>query len=220
MNKRIFTILGVVVVLLGVLAVGWYLASPLFINDVVDEDFPIVEAAAVTPTEEIEAPIETASVADQEDSKEVVVETEVGETEVVEVVATSDAMEETEPVEEMEEEMEEAGGITAVLSGNFTDADAAHKGSGIATIYQQGEDLILRFEEFSVTNGPALHVYLSTSANPTDDLGEYIDLGDLKGNIGDQNYTIPAGTDLSQYQSIIIYCEPFSVVFSTAMLNS
>ena len=171
MNKRTLIIIGGIIILAAGLAVGWYLASPLFINNRVDEAFPVEVAKVI-------------------------------------------------PVVEKEEEMEGDGGITAVLSGNFTDADAAHKGSGTATIYRQGTELILRFEEFSVTNGPDLHVYLSTSASPTDDIGEYIDLGELKGNIGDQNYDIPAGTDLSQYQSIIIYCEPFHVVFSTAALGS
>ena len=172
MNKRILIIIGGIIILVAILALGWYLASPLFIDNRVDEAFPVV------------------------------------------------TMEEATPVVEMEEEMETEGGITAVLSGQFTDADAAHKGSGTATIYQQNEDLILRLQEFSVTNGPDLHVYLSTSTNPTDDIGDYIDLGELKGNIGDQNYDIPAGTDLSQYQSIIIYCQPFHVVFSTATLSS
>lgn len=162
MNKRIFIILGVVVVFVAALAIGWYLASPLFIDNEVDEEFPAVE---------------------------------------------------------MTEEMPE-GEVTAVLSGNFIDADAAHKGSGTATIYQQEEELILRLQDFMVTNGPDLHVLLSTSSNPADDLGEYIDLGELKGNIGDQNYEIPADIDLSQYQSIVIYCQPFHVVFSTAALSS
>jgi hypothetical protein len=42
----------------------------------------------------------------------------------------------------------------------------------------------------------------------------------LKGNIGSQNYEIPADVDVSQYQSVVIYCMPFHVVFSTATLGS
>ncbi len=48
---------------------------------------------------------------------------------------------------------------------------------------------------------------------------DMIDLGSLKGNVGDQNYEIPADVDLSEYQSIVIYCQPFHVVFSIATLN-
>jgi len=195
MNKRLLIIIGNIIIFVAVLAIGWYLASPLFIDKQVDEAFPVVETMAEASP---------ANVVEKDD---------------VVIAEIEEPMPVVESVE-MEEATGADQGITAVLSGNFIDADAAHKGSGIATIYQQNEDLILRLEEFNVTNGPDLHVYLSTSANPNGDIGEYLDLGELKGNIGDQNYDIPAGIDLSQYQSIIIYCQPFSVVFSTATLNS
>jgi hypothetical protein len=110
----------------------------------------------------------------------------------------------------------------AVKQGSFVDADDFHKGSGVATIYQQGEEQVLRFEDFDVTNGPDLHVVLSRHPAPasSSEVGEdYLDLGSLKGNQGNQNYIIPAGTDLSQYQSVVIYCVPFHVVFATATLN-
>ncbi|MEM7031214.1 MAG: DM13 domain-containing protein, partial [Chloroflexota bacterium] len=107
--------------------------------------------------------------------------------------------------------------------GSFIDADDFHKGSGAATVYQvpDGQD-VLRFEDFSVTNGPDLHVILSSNPNPTSssDIGDdYIDLGSLKGNMGNQNYEIPADIDLANYQSVVIYCMPFHVVFATATLN-
>ena len=47
----------------------------------------------------------------------------------------------------------------------------------------------------------------------------YVDLGELKGNRGNQNYPIPAGVDIGIQQSVVIYCVPFSVVFSVAMLQ-
>jgi hypothetical protein len=78
----------------------------------------------------------------------------------------------------------------------------------------------LRLEDFSVTNGPDLHVLLAENPSPPDhdSLGMYLDLGSLKGNLGDQNYDIPAGTDINQFKSVVIYCLPFHVVFSTADL--
>lgn len=108
--------------------------------------------------------------------------------------------------------------------GEFMDQDSIHRGSGTATIYR-GPDgsLLLRLENFSVTNGPDLHVYLSPHPNPNRG-GQvrttgYVDLGELKGNRGNQNYPIPAGVDVGIQQSVVIYCVPFSVVFSVAMLE-
>ncbi len=108
-----------------------------------------------------------------------------------------------------------------VSEGQFRDADAAHRGSGRAAIFEQGEQRVLRLEDFEVTNGPDLHVLLVANPNPTSsaDMGDYIDLGSLKGNIGNQNYEIPSDVDLSLYQSVMIYCVPFHVVFSVATLN-
>ena len=109
-----------------------------------------------------------------------------------------------------------------VAGGEFVDADSFHLGEGTAVIFQQGDERILRFEDFMVTNGPDLHVILSKHPAPASrsDVGEdYIDLGAIKGNIGNQNYEIPADVDLSEYQSVVIYCVPFHVVFSTATLN-
>ena len=83
--------------------------------------------------------------------------------------------------------------------------------------FQQGDTRILRLEDFMVTNGPDLHVLLVE--NVEGDMGNYIDLGSLKGNIGAQNYEIPADVDLSQFSGVMIYCQPFHVVFSTAPLQ-
>ncbi len=108
--------------------------------------------------------------------------------------------------------------------GSFKDADAFHKGSGQAIIYTTPEGgHLLRLENLDVTNGPALHVVLSPHEDPTRSeevkLPGYIDLGDLKGNRGNQNYPIPADVDLSVTKSVVIYCYPFAVVFSVATLQ-
>jgi hypothetical protein len=85
-------------------------------------------------------------------------------------------------------------------------------------IRTDGTQTFLRFEGFETDNGPDLNVYLISGA-PGDDPGEnYVDLGDLKGNIGDQNYEIPAGVDLSQYRSVVIWCVRFGVGFGGAEL--
>jgi hypothetical protein len=100
----------------------------------------------------------------------------------------------------------------------FTDADNAHRGSGTATILQQGDRRVLRFTDFEVTNGPDLHVYLvkNIAGRSEQTFDGYIDLGSLKGNIGEQNYDLAADVDLSEYGGIIIYCQPFHVTLSIA----
>jgi len=110
---------------------------------------------------------------------------------------------------------------TVVVEGSFTDADSFHKGSGTVRILELEGLTFLRFENFEVTNGPTLHVLLSRNPSPTssDELGEYVDLGKLKGNIGNQNYNIPEGTAIEEYGSVVIYCKPFKVIFTTATLN-
>ena len=110
-------------------------------------------------------------------------------------------------------------------SGAFRNADDFHKGSGEATIYR-GPDgtLLLRLEKFKVTNGPDLHVVLSPHEDPKTQqqvmLAGWVDLGKLKGNVGNQNYFIPDNVDVNAQQSVVIYCKPFHVIFSVATLRS
>ncbi|MEO1746540.1 MAG: DM13 domain-containing protein, partial [Pseudomonadota bacterium] len=84
-------------------------------------------------------------------------------------------------------------------------------------------ETVLRLTEFEVTNGPDLEVWLSAVADPqssSDVSGaQWLSLGQLKGNVGDQTYTIPADADVSQYQSVVIWCEQFGVLFSPATLS-
>ncbi|MEL6436057.1 MAG: DM13 domain-containing protein [Pseudomonadota bacterium] len=127
--------------------------------------------------------------------------------------------------EVVQEELVNADAFTELVAGTFRDADAAHRGSGNATILQNGSgETVLRLTEFEVTNGPDLEVWLSAVADPqssSDVSGaQWLSLGQLKGNVGDQTYTIPADADVSQYQSVVIWCEQFGVLFSPATLSS
>jgi hypothetical protein len=221
-RSLIFIVVGLIgLVVVG--AVGWYLISPLFINNVVDEAFPFeapsqAELAAMSETDQkemeakfMEAMPDEAELASLSPAEMEQVEAKVQEAAVV----MTDKMVEDEMMEPAAAEW------VVVGQGQFSGADSFHEGSGQATLFQQGDSSVLRFENFSATNGPDLHVLLATGSAPTGsaDLGEYIDLGSLKGNMGNQNYDIPAGTDLSQYNSVVIYCKPFHVVFATALLN-
>ena len=79
----------------------------------------------------------------------------------------------------------------------------------------------VRFERFATSNGPALKVYLSAApvSGPGGSFDDrFVDLGDLKGNIGSQNYAIPAEVHLDRYRSVVVWCKRFSVPFAAAAL--
>lgn len=114
--------------------------------------------------------------------------------------------------------------LTTLAEGTFEGTDNLHQGSGTVKLLETGAgSRLLRFTDFMVTNGPALKVYLSAHEFPTkasDVLdNDWVSLSQLKGNIGDQTYSIAADVDLSKYKSVVIWCEPFRVVFSRASLN-
>lgn len=207
-SKKVI-IIALAIVAAPVLAVAWWLLSPLFMNTTVDEEFPAsVPAAAVVPLpDDVTMPPDMTL----DEARGVMVG-----------MAKLDAPM-TEPMPS--EMMASADAATAVSAGEFQDADSFHRGSGSATIYRlpSGEG-VLRLENFSVTNGPRLHVILTPSANPegrSDVRADgHLDLGGLKGNRGDQNYPIPADADLSSFGSAVIYCVPFNVVFSVATLEA
>ena len=99
--------------------------------------------------------------------------------------------------------------------GEFEGADEFHFGEGTALLIEsEPGEYILRFENFSVRNGPDLFVYLSPNPDGYDDAA--VNLGGLKGTDGAFNYDIPPGIDISQFQSAFVWCKAFSVLFATA----
>jgi hypothetical protein len=112
---------------------------------------------------------------------------------------------------------------TIVAVGSFKEIDPIHKASGKVTIFQLPDNSkVLRIEDFQVTNGPELHIILTRNANPVTaaDVGtDYYDLGNLQGNVGNQNYNVPSEVDLSQYLGVVIYSEPYDVVYSSAAIG-
>ena len=103
--------------------------------------------------------------------------------------------------------------------GSFTGADDFHFGEGTARLIETAPgQFTLRLEDFAVRNGPDLFVYLSSDA---DGYAEgAVELGRLKADRGNQNYEVPAGTNLSSVRSVVIWCRQFSVLFATAELSS
>ena len=190
-GRLVIVALGAVVVL----AVAWWLLTPLFLDREVNEAFPLAASAEIPATM---------------DRRDV-------EREMTAAAAGIDQAEEAPPPG-----MPQA---PALGKGTFVGADDFHQGSGRAAIYELPDGgRLLRLEEFEVTNGPDLHVILTPTAQPTgrEDVSVegYVDLGGLKGNVGDQNYPIPDGVDVGAQHSVVIYCLPFHVVFATATLQS
>jgi hypothetical protein len=111
-------------------------------------------------------------------------------------------------------------GPVALQRGSFVDGSLpGHHAAGTATVFRlEDGSQIVRLENFEATNGPDLFVTFHTGANPEQDRGEYFQIAALKGNIGDQNYELPADFDLGQYKSVVIWCRTFNVVFGYATL--
>lgn len=188
-------------------AVGWVLVSPLFIDRIVDESFPTPPAVRSVPTP---AELTAMTAVSREARRDDILAAARGGAD-----------------HEMKESMPDAAasdGPVKLLEGRFADADRIHKGQGTASLYRLADGShVLRFEDFRVTNGPDLRVILSAHPNPTS--GEevhqgFLDLGPLKGNFGNQNYTLPANADASRFRSVIVYCRAFSVIFSVAPLSA
>jgi hypothetical protein len=102
----------------------------------------------------------------------------------------------------------------------------AHQTSGRATIYRTSDGRqYLRLTDFMTSNGPDVHVVLGQTddANLTKEIVtdqiDSVELGQLKGNQGDQNYDLPASVDLQKYNAAVIYCERFHAIFGVARLE-
>jgi Electron transfer DM13 len=109
-----------------------------------------------------------------------------------------------------------------LISGQFY--SILHPTAGTATIYQMGDgNRVLRFTNFSTSNGPDVHVYMVASDDAKDvatvQQAGFIDLGVIKGNLGDQNYTLGTDLDLAKYRAVSIWCKRFSVNFGAAALR-
>ncbi len=112
-----------------------------------------------------------------------------------------------------------------VGQGTFTQGDSTYTITGNAFLSQTGSDLNLTFTDFEVSNGPDLYVY-AVNANSTDNQtvkqavadGNFVSLGTLKGNIGNQSYMLESGFDPEDYPVVAIWCQRFSRNFGSVRL--
>lgn len=190
----------VLTAVIAFVAFGVFGIQTLFIDDVVDEANPFEIAAEATPT----------SNPGQAAAEDAVIETEPVETEPPEDDSAGETPAEAAP----EAEAPATSDIVTSTTGAFV-SNSRYTTIGTGLTITDGTQTFLRFEGFETSNGPDLSVYLRSSADPDD----YIDLGTLSGNIGDQNYELPAGTDLDRYDFVDIWCDRFSVSFGNAQLS-
>ena len=202
MSTRTKIIIGIMTAII-VITFAIYTISPLLINTVINEPLPPSSVSSdfqrfmnMTEDERIEA-------ANNMTQKQ---------KEIIMTVAAKD----NNTISENLSVATMSASSNETLIGNFVGAgDGFHNTEGVAKIIQlaDGTD-ILRLENFKATNGPDLYVYLSTDKTNAD----IVNLGRLKGNIGNQNYLIPAGTDITKYNTALIWCRAFSVIFGSAQL--
>ncbi len=189
--------------IVAVAIVGGILASPLFYEVEVDEPLPVA-------LERIQPGLTLTKFSQMDDtSRQALVEQmpeKVKEMIMIESEKLPTSISET--MEMMDEDQ-----ISVIKNGNFVGL-AGHQAMGLAKIIKVGDSTFLRFEDFEVTNGPDLRVYLT----PDGDVKNGIHLEKLKGSKGNQNYELK-DINVEQYNSIIIYCQPFGVYFGEAKLN-
>jgi hypothetical protein len=187
--KIILPVTAVVVVGVAYLAFGVFGVHTLFIDDKVDESGPVFDSGVAAAV----APV------------------------------TSEPSEPSEPPASEPPVVTEAPApqIVTLAQGTFIPL-GRYSGEGTAIVLNDGsEQRFVRFENFSTDNGPDLRVYLSASDANADSAAfddDFIDLGVLKGNIGDQNYEIPPDVDLSIHDTVVVWCVRFSTPFTAADL--
>lgn len=208
MKDKTKIIIGIIIAAI-VIPIGIYTISPLFINTEINEPLP--------PLLSSESSIGFEKFMTMKEDEKINAAKKMTKKEKDMIMRTA-AEQNTTIDETMTMSINQSTPNTTGLIGNFIGVgDGIHKAEGLAKILTLSNgSQILRLENFRSTNGPDVHLYLSTDKQASD----FIDLGRLKANIGNQNYQIPLDTDFNKYKYVLIWCQPFSVLFGSAQLNS
>ena len=186
-------------IIIAVVAIGIGLASPLFYEREINEPLPLA-------LNNIEEGLTLEKFNDMEDSAQDQLVQRMPE-KIKAMIMEEMAKTESQVSEEMTSDS-----ISVLKTGQF-EGLVGHKAMGTAKTIMVGDSTFLRFENFEVTNGPDLRVYLT----PGGDVKQGIHLEKLKGSKGDQNYLLE-GIDTDTYNTVVIYCQPFGVYFGQALL--
>jgi Electron transfer DM13 len=206
MNKKAIIILIIIAAI--VIPIGIYIASPLFINTTVNEPLPTSGLTDLQKFQEFMS---------MNNEQERVEKGQQMTTEEKNAILRGAAQTNGSTVNQNMTEAEITLGYPSLLIGEFVGVnDGIHNAEGLVKVIRLDDgSMILRLENFKATNGPDLYVYLATDNGASD----FVNLGRLKGNIGNQNYDIPESTDFSRYDTVLIWCKAFSVLFGSAKLE-
>ena len=209
MNKRKVIIVVIIIAAIAI-PVGIYTVSPLFINTTINE--PLPTTSSLTDLQKFQ---EFMSMNNEEQRVE---KGQQMTTEEKNAILRGAAQTNGDTINQtMTEAITLGGGASSLAMGRFIGVnDGIHNAEGLVKVIRLDNiSTILRLENFKATNGPDLYVYLATDNSASD----FVNLGRLKGNIGNQNYDIPEGTNLSRYNTVLIWCKAFSVLFGSAKLE-
>ena len=189
---------GAVVGVVGLVvfaAISWWLASPLF-----DEGERVEEglgfAVAGMPATTTPTPAPAAA------------------------TATDDATATPAATTATPEATQATGTGELIAMGPLEGSDTFHTASGQVLLVRSPEgDVILRFQDFEVRNGPDLFIYLTPDPDGDVHVDGAINLSEIKATSGSVNYEVPANVDAESFRSVVVYCRAFSVVFATAQFE-
>jgi hypothetical protein len=220
-RRRIWIGAGALAAVLIVFVLVWFEPQAAFIDDSVDESLPGLDAVLATGTTTPPAPTTTAPAGSADTTVTTSPDTAAPDTN-----APANTVPETTalaaPANSVSAALlraSDSGAPVVVSSGTFISGEHDTAGTALVVALPDGS-LVVRFEDLDTSNGPDLRVVLSPE--PASDSWKYDDrlhLGELKGNLGDQNYDVDAGVDLSGYRSVVIWCERFSVAFGAAPID-
>jgi len=233
-RKLIVSMAAVVVVLIAG-GLYWFQPWKLFTNNVVNEALPSIAAAAAVPSSSASPSLTLGSLPPAQSSTAALPVTDPATAAVVPTSPASPKFSVVKPAPptaaasaQLTAQPKSTAPAQAVLLSNGQFISHEHDTTGsVELIRLANGHRVLALKDLNTSNGPALHVWLTnapviagSSGWRVFDEGLHLDLGDLKGNIGNQVYSIADDVDLTQYSSVTVWCARFSVSFGAAQLHA
>ena len=224
-----------IIFIVAILALTWWLLSPLFVEKKVDNQLePKVESALNFVLEKAGEGLQKAGEKLQDtnvsDLKKKIAELKASmdngsnlNEQIIDEETMNKFIEEMTKTEDksVDEKELESEALKVLASGKLK--TVAYEGTGdVRVIHLKESEVVVRLENLNILNGPDLHVVLSklNDVEKTGHLGDYVELRELKGNKGNQNYLVPGGVNIVGYHSVVIFSKTFGVVFNSANLES